>query len=96
MKAIRTGLFCAIWKEDASGILGDRTEIFKCQCAIDLSASWDRRNSHIIGFALFSHPHRRNSHVNVFFGNSLKKTGTTPMLQPYTNTWTQRDSIMWL
>lgn len=58
-------------------------------------ASWDGRNSYIMGSALFSHPHRRNSHVNVFSGNSLKKTGTTPMPPPCTNTRTRRDSIMW-
>lgn len=28
VKVIPTGLFCAVWKEDVSGIPGDRTEIF--------------------------------------------------------------------
>lgn len=66
-----------------------------CYFRVSPPASWDGRNSHVMGSALFSHPHRRNSPVNVFSGNSLKKTGTTPMPPPCTNTRTRRDSIMW-
>lgn len=100
LKKIQSGGFCAAWQKDSLGHTGRQDWNFlisMCCCYFRVfpPANWDGTNSHIMGSALFSHPHRRNSHVNVFSGNNLKKTGTTPMPPPCTNTRTRKDNITW-